>query len=359
MGYETIPLDYLNVRHRDALLKLWTENMSDTRIADVADARMRWFYAENPIAQPTTILSTYGEPPEVIGCGSTLSGRIWATGKMIVAGIQCDFAVTRKHRIGAAAMAIQRALIATSRTTGQAFMLAFPNDMSLPIFKRVGYEVVAEAHGWVKPLRSFLKLQTLLRSSLAAKAASLVVDAGLRAADAARYLPFRGRYRSEILDRADTRFDSLWERARGQHLVAGDKTSAFLNWRYADFKTRRHQFFTLTDTRTEQLVGFVVFAVEDNKAFIVNLFAADLVTTLTPLLLAFSSAMRKSGHVGIFIIYAGQPSFGQRLEKLLFRRSKHSARNLAVFVDKQSDPGLAAYVLDAGNWLLFDGEMDI
>lgn len=357
MGYETILLEISDALHRDGLLRLWIENMSDSKISEIATARMRWLYENNPIGPPKTILSTYGEPPEVIGCGSTLSQRIWAMGKMVMAGIQCDFAVTKRHRIGGAAVAIQRALVAASR--GQAFLLAFPNEKSLPIFKRIGYRVVTEAQGWVKPLRSFAKLESYINNPVAARAASVLVDAGLRTADVVRSLRFRTRYRSEILDRADARFDALWERARGQHLISSDKTAEFLNWRYADFPSIHHRFFALTDRRTEQLAGFVVFAVESDKVFIHNLLAVDLANLLDPLLLAFSAAMRRAGHVSIFISFAGQPSFSQRLERLWFRRSAHRERNLAVFVDGETDPRFAAYLLDPANWLIFEGEMDI
>ena len=51
----------------------------------------------------------------------------------------------------------------------------------------------------------------------------------------------------EIVDRADARFDRLWERARHHYGLAGERTSAYLNWRYAEFTTARHRFFCLTD----------------------------------------------------------------------------------------------------------------
>ncbi len=359
MGYETKSLDIQDLHQREGLLKVWTENMSDSRISDIADARLRWFYYENPLEPPRTILTTYGEPEEVVGCGSTLPSRIWAMGRMVLAGVQCDFAVMKRHRLGGAAMAIQRALIASSRTVGEAFMLAFPNEKSLPIFKRVGYRIVTQAHGWVKPLRSYTKLRDHVNIPLVAKAASIVLDAALGVADFFRSLPHAGRYRGELLDRADERFDALWERCRDQRAITGDKTAAFLNWRYADFKSIRHRFFVLTDKRTNQMAGFVVFAVEGGRVFIHNLFAADMTSTLDALLLKFAATMRKAGCISLFVSYAGQSSFSQRLERLLFRPSDHRERNLALFVDEAKDPARAAYLLDPANWLLFEGEMDI
>ena len=360
LGYQTIPLDISNPGHRAGLLKLWTDNMSDTRIAQVAESRLRWFYDENPIAPPKTYLSTYGQPAEVIGCGSTFTRRMWARANLVEAGIPCDFAVTKRHRIGGAALGIQQALIAGSRAGGQAFLFGFPNKLSLPILKRVGYQVVADAKAWVKPLRSLYKLKSHMKNPLAARAAS----AGAGRGPAGDGLGAHGaRSGSPSAARSWTAPTNASTRS-GTGRAASTGSSArspplFLNWRYAGFKSRRHQFYTLVHKRTGGLAGFVVFSVEDNKVFIVDLFAFDLETSLDPLLLGFSSAMRRAGHDSIFINYAGEPSFGRRLEKLWFRKSKHRERSLVVFADKDADPSLAAYLLDPANWLMFDGEMDI
>jgi hypothetical protein len=359
MTYQTIPLEPSSIRHREELLRLWTENMSDSRIADIARERLQWLYDDNPAGAPTTLLSTYGEPPEVIGCGSILRRRTWVMGAIVEAAVPCDFAVTKAHRVGGAAIGIQRALIVASRAGKQTFLLGFPNKKSLPIFNRVGYRVLTDVRAHAKPLRSLFKIKSYISNSLLASAVSVLVDAGLRTADFARFARHAPRYRREIVDRADARFDALWEEARVQQSIAGERSSAFLNWRYSAFQSQRFRFFALTDRRNDQLIGFIVFTVRDNKVFIADLFASDLATILSPLMLAFSVAMRAQGHDLIFISYAGEPTFGKRLEGLGFRKGSFRERSLVVFIDTGANPALAAYVLDPKNWLIFDGDMDI
>ena len=191
LGYETVPFDLGDRVHREGLLRLWAGSMSDARIAEVAPARLRWFYQENPVTPPRTLLalapaSIDAPAREVVGCGSAFTRRMRVLDRTLQAGILCDFAVAPAHRLGGAALGIQRAIIAGSRPAGQELLIAFPNKLSMPIFKRAGYRVVAESRAWVKPLHSHYKLKGRLKLPAAARLTSWIVDAGLRASDLAR-----------------------------------------------------------------------------------------------------------------------------------------------------------------------------
>jgi len=359
LGYETIPLEISNPGQRSALTALWSENMSDRRIANVAEARLRWFYEENPVRPPRTFLSVHGDAAQVIGCGSTFTRQMWVKGQPLLAGIPCDFAVSKRHRLGGAAIGIQRALVDGSRAAGMEFLFGFPNKASLPILKRVGYQVVAGARGWVKPLRSLYKLKTYFKNPLVAKAASLVVDPGLRVLDRARQPLRRDAWRGEILEEADGRFDTLWERARGRYKLVGEKSSSFLNWRYTAFKTRRHLFFALIERETELLAGFVAYSVENRKVFIADLFATDAEGIVDLLLLQFASRMRREGHVSIFVNCAASPGFEMRLKRLGFVPATYEERSVVVYFEKDAPQALIDTVAAPDSWLMFDGEMDI
>src|SRR6185436_6826616 len=108
LAYSTIELEPRNQEHRAALIRLWSENLPHRdRVGEVAGARRQWLYDDNPAGPPRTLLSVHVEQQEIIGCGSTLRRRMWALGRMVESGMPCDFAVTKRHRIGGAAIGIQ------------------------------------------------------------------------------------------------------------------------------------------------------------------------------------------------------------------------------------------------------------
>ena len=360
LAYSTIELEVRNEEHRGALVRLWSENLPHhERVGQVARERLQWLYDDNPAGPPRTLLALHVEQNQIIGCGSTLRRRMWALGRMIDTGMPCDFAVTKKHRVGGAAIGIQRALVDGSNAAGLAFLCGSPNKKSLPIVKRVGYHVIGDAHAWVKPLRSAYKLRAYLKHPLLAQLAGPVVDLALRSLDLVR-VPPRRAWVGELVDRADDRFDGLWDRARERYMIMGEKTSAFLNWRYGGFTTERYRMFALTAKDGGALAGFVVFYTRpDGKVFVVDLFAEDLQATLDQLMMGFARAMRREGHTSIYLNYVGNGAFGERLKRAGFFRTTDLKRSLVVYFEKGAPDALADGLLKRDNWLMFDGDMDI
>jgi hypothetical protein len=360
LAYSTIELDIQNQDHRAALIRMWSENLPHRDgIGQVVGARLRWLYDDNPDGPPRTLLALHGEQKEIVGCGSTLRRRMWAFGRMVETGMPCDFAVVKKHRIGGAAIGIQRALTEGSRAAGQTFLCGSPNRKSLPITKRIGYQVIGDAHAWVKPLRSAYKLGEYVKSPLLARLAGPVLDVALRTMDRVRVPPRRKTWGGEILERADARFDGLWERARERYTLIGEKTAGFLNWRYGGFTTQRYRIFALTAQEGGRVAGFVVYAVVNDKVFVADLFAEDLEGALDQLLMGFARVVRREGHVSIFLNYVGSAAFGERLKRLGYFRTADLKRSLVVFFEKGTPSELASELLKRENWLMFDGDMDI
>jgi hypothetical protein len=349
--YETLRA---HPEHRNALLHIWSENLSDLRGSDTLAERYRWSYEQNPAGAAETVLAFGGEHDEPIGCGSVYPRRVRVGGTDVRAGIPADLAVARAHRTAGAALGIQRNLVA-DRDGQPAFFIGFPNKAALPILQRVGYRPFATARGWVKPLSAAYKIRPYVKSDLAARVTATPIDLYLKAADA-----LRGRSEaqlgSEIVDRADSRFDTLWHRARRNQVVAGERTAAYLNWRYTAFADRKHRFFCLT--RSGELLGYVAFTTTNGKAFIADLFALDMEGVAEDLLLEFAGAMRRARCQSVFISYAGNPRFASRLERLGFIACATAERKL-VALSRNTTPEQEKLVFDADNWHLFDGEMDI
>jgi hypothetical protein len=393
---------------------------------ETVERRMRWFQEQNPAGPARTWMGYHGPEKEIIGSGSFYPRDVHVAGQKLKAGILGDFAVTRAHRIAGAAMSIQREIAKGCRDAGADFLFAFPNKASFPIFQRAGYKKIGEAALWVKPLAAGYKLgelsaappdeqratvravvervverlgtavpsarwralwartdrenapspladrlssfaeRQLLRATSAPddapiKGAARAIDAAMALKDAAALLARGGRVDSELVDAADGRFDDLWARAR-HDLVLGERSSAYLNWRYAELGTLKYRFFCMLDRRDGRLLGYAVYTVRKNKVDVADLFCEDFEGTLDVLLLEFCQAMRRAGHVAVGMIYVGPPSFGERMRSLgFFPRTLPKgvgSRWLIVHLDSRFPEELRQKLLDANSWLMTDGELD-
>jgi hypothetical protein len=339
---------------RGQVLRLWKENMTDPRVATVLDQRFDWLYEKNPLGPPVTVVA-FTEHHEAVGSGSAYPRRLSLAGAAVDAAILSDFVVDKEHRIGGAALLIQRALI-EAQPAETAVLVAYPNEASMPIFKRIGYEPVGGAYGWVKPLRAAYKLKRYVRIDALAGVAAFPVDTLLASRDATRAIGAPSRD-AQILDRADDRFDRLWASSAPAHALSGERSSAYLNWRYGDFTTTQYRFFCVFNQAGE-LVSYLVFSVSDAKAFVVDAFAGDMEKTIDDLLIRFARAMRQAGHEAIFVQFVGDHGLGERLKHLGYYSSGEPTRQLFTNVLHPNDP-LTTTLKKRRGWYMFDGEMDI
>jgi hypothetical protein len=316
--------------HREDLLKLWRENF-DSQVSDVADARFAWLYHHNPLGPAQTWLAVETASHTLIGCGSVFPSNKQIGGAVVRTGIAVDFAVDRKHRTAGVALAIQRALTSGSRPAGFDCVIGRPNRKALPIFDRVGYRPIGESHAWVKSTHTEFALH----------------EHGERP------------YTDEFVAVADRRFDELWDARKPACRIVGEKTAAYLNWRYAACTEQNYRFYCLLDRENRQLAGYIVFCVTEKGSIIAELFSGDPSDdTLNSLLCGFASRMRMEGREWIGLTYLGAPSFEDRLKQLGFSQNAR-VKKLVAYVDPDLAPDLREKILDSDNWLMFAGEMDL
>jgi hypothetical protein len=355
MSYTVTP--FRQDEHREALARLWTENMSDQRVRSLVAERMRWFYEDGPDGPPTTLLCVETETDDVVGCGSFVQRPTWVGGRRLPGALLCDFAVARAHRLGGAALAIQRALMAAAGSAGLELLYGYPNGRSVALFKRIGYQVVGETSTWMKPLRSAYKLRDVLPWTWAGDVASGPVDVGLALLDRVRRLGSPTSARGEIFPPSDGRADDLWERAGSRYDVIGEKSGAYLEWRYGRFVTVEHRFFGLLPRGAGSLSGYAVFTVEGGKALVRDLFTDRTAGLEEALLLRLAEYLRGERVDAMLLSYIGSPSFGERLRRLGFLR-RQGTRSVVLHPSGLDEP-TRTRVLEPANWFMLDGELDI
>jgi hypothetical protein len=328
MSYTVVPLRI--EEHRDALVNLWTENFDDPRMNTWADERFAWLYQNNPLDSARTWLAVETESNTVVGCGSVFRANKCIRGQVVAACVPVVFAVGKQHRTAAAALAIQRAVTIESCRMGFKVLLGRPSEQALPICCRVGYRHIGDIRDWARIIATEGELYSNSSS-----------------------------YTEEIVSAADERFDRLWEAESSRYQIVGEKTAAFLNWRYTGFNERTYRFYCLVSREDCQLVGYVVFYAMRKGFFIADLFCKDRSgPMLDRLLLGFACRMKLEGGQWIGLSFFGAQSFEDHLRRLGFSESGAGAKVVA-YVDPDVPADLRNDILEKNNWFTFAGEAHV
>jgi hypothetical protein len=354
MSYVTVPMQ---PSHHDAVVRLWSENLPPPEQQQSLLERSAWAYTDKPGGAARTVVALDEESGELVGCGSVYPRSVTAGGSRLLAGVLADFAVSRSHRSGAAALLIQRALVrGTGAEPELSFMYGLPNEAALPVFRRVGYKAIGRIRSWVKPLRAAYKLREYVPGASIARVAAFPVDSYLTAADERRARRFRPT-QSVVLDRADHRFDELWARGSPHYRLAGERTAAYLNWRYATRSSIARRLFCVREPGASDLLGYVVYSEHGNKILVRDLFAVDPEEAAERVLLRFTSDMRREGRDSVFVAYFGDSRLDQCFNRTGFLARRTPERIVMLLTRAISDEQ-ARNITSPDTWCLFDGEMD-
>jgi len=343
--------------HREALERLWTESMSDRRIAAVRAQRWAWLYEDNPAGPAVTFVVKHVESDQLIGSASVYPREVIVSGRECKAGVLADFVTSKAHRVAGPAVMVQRAIANAHRERGLDFLFGYPNKGAAPIFPRLRFKTVGESTLWVKPLRTARKIATYIHPvtahMIAPFANSVLAANDLRLA-ASRTTSYRATF-----DRLpDSAFDDLWEREKHLSPVSCVRNSAYLNWRYVKHTTERYQVFTLQSRDGDRVHGYVVYVVRDDRVFVADMFAEGREAGMESLLLDFCRRMRRRGHESVCVNYAGNDRFLASLRALQFVK-RADTRKLIAFVAKDQPDTFRETVYDQASWFMHDGELDI
>lgn len=122
------------------------------------------------------------------------------------------------------------------------------NDSARPLFEKMGYQV--------NDIRRYLCILN------PAAVEVLTGQAGLQmkifTGGNSDVLP---SFKFEIIERCGSEFDLFWEEVKPRYPIAIDRSSQYLNWRYANNPLVKYSIFTGRDG--DKIEGFVVLRIED------------------------------------------------------------------------------------------------
>jgi len=210
---------------RDAIIGVWRRNLvgSDER---QLQAKFGWYYLQDPLGPSKCwVLETDGQEP-IVGTAGLGLRCVKLGERYIAAGIASDFAVDRAHRTFQPALMLQKAVLGSLVDGGVQMVYGLPNSSSMPVFRRIGYQVPSCLSRYVEVLRSRRCLQRFRGVARVAPLIAPVVDAAMRVVSEG---PFTARTGRLVEVRSfDERFDELWLRASGPLRFAARRDAGFL-----------------------------------------------------------------------------------------------------------------------------------
>lgn len=302
---------------------------ADDPLPDTDAARSAWLYANGPEG-PATILALRVHGGEWAGMVAIVPRRIHMDGREHVGAFLCDFYVHPRHRSLLPALQLQR--VARKRLADQATVnYAIPNGRSLPIFKRLGSAHVLQRMRWAKPIRSrkFLTRRSVVFPQLLAPA----VDASTFVFDHVRFA-LAGDFRTEWLTEVDARFDELWASTSRAGVFIGDRSSAYLRWRFLEEPGHDNRVLGIFRGDPLKLCGYIVGKIAQGEFIVRDLLLAPGPRTADMLARALIR-VRSLGVDAIGLRVTGDPRLEANLRQLGFRSRDPDV----IFVRESLDPG--------------------
>lgn len=313
-----------------------------------------WFYLTNPAGLARCwFINLEDNTNQIAGTTALFPRSFYFDENYVQAGITGDFGVDKNHRIFGPALKIQKTLIGDEADNFK-FFYGFPNKNSEPVQKRAGFKQVGTAYRYVKVLKADEYIKRKSSSILISTLVSPLVNFYLNIFTEHRKIKKPAGLSWITQMKFDEKFDVLWEQAKKNHILIGERTSRFLHWRVASCPYIEYQIFAL-ETQQNDLLGYVVYYLDGKTVHIADCLAADLEQSTKLVLAEFIRFAFKRDWHSISVLFLGNNSFIDSLQSLGFSR-REDTRNVVAFTQENSE--LEKIIFAEQNWYFFEVDND-
>jgi hypothetical protein len=257
--------------------------------------RFEWLYLSCPAGEAMVWIATELESKKTIGVAAAFPRRIYVGENETTGWVLGDFCIAPEYRSLGPALKLKRCLIDGLRKEQAVLYYDFPSSAMMMVYKRLG---VPESGRWTRFVR-ILRTEPLVKRIVpfpvlygpVSRFLDLIVHPASREHSKGISLEL------QVMDQSFSDEFSELDRKKRRNGHAGIlKTKEYLNWK---FRTQRHpRFSVLTGRMHGSLVGFIVFAVHEGVATIVDINTIDE-DSIAALLDASAVYLYKSTPAGI------------------------------------------------------------
>jgi hypothetical protein len=327
----------------------------ERNLQDISPQRYRWSYEDSPNGKAHCWLAKREDQNQFVGTGALFPRKIFLNGKAVWAGVAGDLAVDQKHRIFGPALTLQKRIQASLRDCGFEFIYGVPNKPATPLFLKLGYKELGQYRQFIKALKVEYKTDVYLPPVFLTKRFPGAVNFLLKKLSREYWEKRTPEIHIETPSFFDKKFDVFWERVLKEFRIIGERNSQFLNWRYTQSPRRRHDIFRLMDDHAE-MIGYIVYYVQEGRAHIVDMLSFNSPETLNRLLSEFIFYMRRQEMGSISIRCLGAPGLCEALHQFNFIEYKKEAGPVVLYTDHAS---FFPELYQKDNWYFLEGDNDI
>jgi hypothetical protein len=326
---------------------LWQRNLPEA-----SRARFDWLYGARGQSRSWLLRDPEAGP---IGSAGLMPRRMQLGDTVVDAGSAIDLNVDSGYRSVGPALALQRAATEPLRCGRLAFVYALPSPSAVPVLRRAGYREVGTFRRWAKPLQTGLRWQARLGNATAGAALGWCSDRWLQWSSAEIAQSWPHGFRAIVCRAHDARFDRLWERRPRAEWIMGERTAAYLDWRYTQYPDLPQETLGVV-SQDDELCSYAVVGETDGVGYVSDLWFADS-TALRLILAALIRHARRQRWLSLSISLLAPPVVTSALHAFGFR-ARSDARPLLVMPGNELTDAQRALLFNPAHWYVTRADSD-
>ncbi len=254
---------------KEQILEFWRNYLPGT-----PPERFEWMNHGNPAGPAVWFFALEEASKALAGTISLTPKNIVANGRTIRACIMGDLMVDARYRVYGPNLQLMRSVPLELERLGFKLAYTVPNAHSEQLLRRIGMKKVGAFKILVKPLNGWYYISKYLKmNSFSHSLLSPVINAGLRMTSKETYIASKGVF--EEITRLEELPDSLWNSVRDNFSFAGERSPAYLDWKY--FQNPFKDFHIIAFRRSAGWgpSGYIVYRIDQNILKIYDIIALN------------------------------------------------------------------------------------
>ncbi|MBZ0155108.1 MAG: GNAT family N-acetyltransferase [Alphaproteobacteria bacterium] len=256
--------------YREQIIAFWKEYLPGTPAG-----RFDWMSNGNPAGPALWFFAVDTRNDEIAGVISVIPREVIMGGRRVRAGILGDFMVSRRHRVFGPGLLLPKTAVAELSKRGFEMFYTIPNAESEKVIRRMGFRHRESLYSMVKPLEVGYYLEKYMNRT-SARLLSPLIRNGLALLSMERYIPSRGAFGETACIGAA--FDALWDKmCRKEGSLRGDRSAAYLSWRYLCDPLRRYRVLTYRKKPGGKMLGCLFFMIDAGRLHIADIMSPGII----------------------------------------------------------------------------------
>lgn len=229
-----------------------------------------WRYLGRPNKAEPIIVWAESDHGEKIGALSVILHHFIVNNRIDHIGILGDISVVKEWRGRGIAQQMFRYLTETEEVKQIRAMVVLPNKDAARALVKSGWRNIAIMQRYAKLIKVERKLTELLNLGWLSRLVAIPVNYLLKVLSRETYVRDVDGYEGTMIDVVDQRFDGLWNAAKKDGIIIGQRNTEYLAWRYMKHPLVKYHIYTLS--LNSELCGYIVYHSGGGTCYIDDLF---------------------------------------------------------------------------------------